>query len=467
MASELSREDVLFGRAVLAFKLATRDALDACLAEKRSAAGEPRTLARIAIDRGVLTAEQYRSLVEEVKKRGAAGDAASALPNVSEGGAYAPAAGAAPVPKQVPDPKGNAAAARFERHAHEVVATGSSLSVVTSSISEAREVKAAAAAAPPPAAAAVRRHPTDAAIRKKLRVKTETFDFGGCTDLVFLGAGSVGAVYKGRDNSGQIVAIKACADQDSGDKSFRRFLQERRVVQELQHPGIVRVHEIAISDDLPYFTMDFLEGPKLEVLLADKRPEREVLLDVVSKLADAVAYAHDKGIVLRDVHPGNVIVRTTDGAPILMDLGFAKDQNASIMLTAADAKIGMPLYSAPEVQMNPKKASAQSDVYSLGVILYRATCGKAPYDAPSSAGLLELMAGTDPKPPSSVDATSPGTLDAVCARALARDPAARYANARAFLEDLEKARRAPPPPAAASRGLLGRLFARLGFGKRA
>lgn len=459
MASELSREDVLFGRSVLAFKLATREALDACLAEKR-VAGEPRTLARIAIDRGLLTAEQYRSLVEEVRKRGAAGDAAAALPDVSEGGAYTPASGAPRAQPSRPDPAAGEAAARFERHAHEVVATGSSLSVVTTSMTDAPRVEAAPAAPAPP----TRRHPTDAAIRKKLRVKTDTFDFGGCSGLVFLGAGAVGAVYKGRDRSGQLVAIKACADQDGGDKSFRRFLQERRVVKELQHPGIVRVHEIAISDDLPYFTMDYLEGRRLEEVLTGDRPERDVLVEVVAKLGDAVAYAHDRSIVLRDVNPGNVMVRASDGAPILMDLGFAKDQNESVMLTAADAKIGLPLYTAPEVQMNPKKASAQSDVYSLGVILYAAACGKLPFTAPSSAELLELMAGTDPPPPSSVDASSPRTLDAVCARALARDPASRPANARAFLEDLERARRAPPTAEAdPSPGLIARILTLFGL----
>jgi predicted Ser/Thr protein kinase len=464
MGSELSREDVVFGRAVIAFKLATREALNACVAEKRTPSGEAKTLARIAIERGVLTADQYRALVEAVRKRGASGDAASALPNVSERGNYAPDDGApARSPTSTPDPTVEKAAARFERHAHEVVATGSELNVVTTSLTNAE--KRAPAVAPAAAAPEVIRHPMDAAIRKKLRVKTEKFAFGGCSGLEFLGAGAVGAVYKGRDKSGQVVALKACENEDTGgDKSFRRFLQERRVLRELQHPGIVRVHDVAISDDLPYFTMEFVDGRKLGDLLQRDRPAREVLLDVVSKLADAVAFAHDRGIVLRDVHPGNVIVRTADGAPILMDLGFAKDQNADVMLTAADVKIGLPLYTAPEVQMSPKKASTQSDVYSLGVILYAATSGKLPYSAPSNAALLHAMLGTDAAPPSSVDATSPKALDAVCARALARDPAARHTNARAFLDDLGRARSTRSEPARPP-GLLARLLARLGLGK--
>src|SRR5438874_3142824 len=112
--SELSREDVLFGRALLAFKLATREALDACVAERKR--GGDKTLARVAIERGLLTADQYRTLVDEVRKRGAAGNAAAALPSVSEGGSYAPAAPAAPAPT-LADSTVKKAAARFERHA--------------------------------------------------------------------------------------------------------------------------------------------------------------------------------------------------------------------------------------------------------------------------------------------------------------------------------------------------------------
>jgi serine/threonine protein kinase len=388
---------------------------------------------------------------------------------VSETGTYAspeaaPKPAAAP-PRKKPDTAVRKAVEGFERHADEVVADGSGFSVVSASVPDAKA--APAKPAPKPAAkAAVGLHPTDAAIRKRMKVKDPEarFDFAECTDLEFLGAGAVGAVYKAKNAQGKTVALKACADYDSGDKTFRRFLQERRVVKELRHPGIIAVHEVAIHEEIPYFVMDFVEGKKLSELLKE-RPSRDALLDMVTKLTETVVFAHGKNIVLRDVRPDNVMVREPDGVPILMDLGFAKDTSSDLMLTGVDMKIGTPLYTAPEVQLNPKNASQQSDIFSLGAILFEATTGKPPYFAKNTPELIALMTTKDAPAATSVDPTSPLALDAVCAKALAREPKDRFATSRAFLEELEKARKAPPPPPPKAPGFFSRLLAKLGIGK--
>jgi serine/threonine-protein kinase len=227
----------------------------------------------------------------------------------------------------------------------------------------------------------------------------------------------------------------------------------------LDHPAIVKVHGVGISDDVPWFAMELIEGRTLAQALAGDRPGRDVLLAVVGSLCEAVGYAHERGIVHRDLKPANVMIRASDGRPVIVELGLAKDLSSDLKLTLDGALSTTPSYSAPEVQKDPGAATAASDVFSLGVLLYEAMCGRLPFVARNAVDLLVQMETAAAPPPSSIDPASPVALDALCAKALARDPARRHANARQLHEALEAA--LTEQRREETKGLFARLRAKL------
>jgi serine/threonine-protein kinase len=449
---QLAREDVVFGRAVIAFKLVARDAFDRAVAEYRSlrAAGKPVTLAQLMVARGLLTPEQHAHVVSEIQRL-SAGAGASA------------------------------------QEAASALRSSAGISALTStpSLTSTGGVKSFAKAAKPspssPAGEVTKtsvygggKSASDQLLRKKLKVPKEaaTFAFAAYKDLDFLGEGAVGVVYRARDKEGHPVAIKAFASAaQSGQKGLRRFLQERRVFQGLDHPGLVKVHDVGIEEDVPFFTMDLVEGRTLASVLADaSRPPRAELVAMVRRMCEAAAYLHERNIVLRDLKPENVMVRASDGQPVIIELGLAKDVGGDLNLTVGEGwVVTTPHYTPPEVQADPSKATAASDVFSLGVLLYQATCGKLPWEAKGIYQLRQKEEKELPAPPSTVDAASPVSLDAVCASALAFDPTKRMRDGKALLDAIDGALSGPKKktaaPGAGGAGFFARLFGRL-FGKK-
>jgi serine/threonine protein kinase len=428
----LTREDILFGKAALAYGALPRDAFNGLLAEYRGlrAKGQTDSLAKHVLARGALTAEQYRDLVGQLQAMSASADPASRA--ATDALAKLVPQSAAPAP-------------------------------------------AAAPAVPAePGAKVGPQSQTDAILRKKLKVPKEasSFEFAGYRKLTYLGEGALGVVYRAKDKEGTVVVVKAFASAGSGgQKELRRFLQERRVFQGLDHPGVVKVHEMGISDDVPFFTMDFVEGKTLAKLLepTEDRPPREKLVEIVAKMCEAVAYLHEKNIVLRDLKPENVIVRDSDGAPVIIELGLAKDVGGDLKLTVGDGvtMATTPSYTALEVQKDPASATVQSDVFSLGVLLYQATCGLLPFNAKNVYDLMAQMEKEKPKAPSQLDPASPASLDAVCLKALSVEATKRHSGAQALADDVErslskkKGKGAAASSGSSEGGFFSRLFAKL------
>jgi predicted Ser/Thr protein kinase len=470
------KEDVLFGRALLAFKLTTRAVLDDCVREQHelARAGTRRTLAAIVVGRRIVTAEQYRRLVDEERRRAGpssgttpGGTLAPApapppprpRPQISMSGRYqalpveeirrelllrdqAPDVADEPVAKPVAAPAGATPAASAAE-------SGSDWEIVSDDDVAAEPVaplpsspRAASQAAFKKLLAGTERDRVDAGIRERLGVDpdAETFEFGPYTGLQFVAAGAAGVVYKARSPEGRVVALKALANLGADERSLRRFLLEAKAASDLDHPGIVKVHDLGILEEIPYMAMEFVEGRELSAILHHERPPREVMLVMVERVCDAVAYAHDKGIIHRDLKPANIMVRYADGAPLLTDFGLAKHANQNFGLTSAGSTLGTPLYTAPETIEDAQHSTALSDIYSLGVIVYQACCGRLPFVASSAPVLFELVRNGKLGVPSRIDPTSPRVLDAVCARALARSPEDRYQSARELGEALRKAR---------------------------
>jgi len=275
-----------------------------------------------------------------------------------------------------------------------------------------------------------------------------------------LGRGAMGVVYRARDTQiGRIVALKmiltstaACGDVELYKQRFHR---EAQAAGRLSHPGIVTIHDIAEDETgQPYMVMEFVEGQPLDgYLLSQKkgRPEGRLYkeaLDIGVQLARALAYAHQHGVVHRDVKPANLLV-TADGRVKIADFGIAK--LAGTELTQEGTSLGTPSYMSPE-QFRGAAVDARSDQFSLGAVLFWMCTGRKPFDGDSVTTIsfqivFEAL-------PSAAELTPglPRELDAVLARTMAKKPEERYATCNELAEDLEALRAGRPvkAPAAAT-----------------
>jgi serine/threonine-protein kinase len=219
------------------------------------------------------------------------------------------------------------------------------------------------------------------------------------------------------------------------DDEFReRFLREAEIGCTLHHPNIVSILERGHVDTVPYFTMELLPGQTLRACLRERGalPVREACR-IASQVAEALDYAHLKGVVHRDLKPSNVMV-LPDGAVRVMDYGIARAQRFE-GITATGAFLGTPDYVAPETAEG-NLTDARSDLYSLGVIFYEMLTGKKPFVGETPFATLRMHVSEAPPPLSLVLPGTPPELEAIVLRLLAKDPADRYPGAEELLGDL-------------------------------
>jgi TonB family protein len=252
--------------------------------------------------------------------------------------------------------------------------------------------------------------------------------------LDLLGQGGFAAVYRVRNlRLHRIEALKVLAENLSEDSDFaRRFEQEARVSAALDHPNIVKIYDYGTAEDFVWFSMQFIDGPSLgrELKRRGKIDEVEAARIAVGVL-DALDYSHRRGVVHRDVKPDNVLL-DPDGRIFLTDFGVAKSQ-AALVQTHAGLLLGSPRYMSPE-QLQGKPVDGRSDLYSLGVTLYRAVSGGVPFAADDT--FQETLRRLN-EPPPPLSSRSPGVhprFEAIVMKALAREPAERFASAREMRE---------------------------------
>jgi serine/threonine-protein kinase len=256
-----------------------------------------------------------------------------------------------------------------------------------------------------------------------------------------IGRGGMGVLYKGIDPAlDREVAIKVMSnsfegDVDSGARA--RFFREARAAAKLQHRNIVTVFEFAEEEGTPYIVMEFLRGQSLAARLGAGPPlTLEEKLDIVAELCAGLQFAHENGVVHRDVKPGNVWL-LDDGTVKLLDFGIAKISSST--LTKQGDVMGSASYMAPE-QVSGKSVDGRADIFSAGVVLYELLAGRTPFQGESPTATILKIVHENPVPIASVAIGIPPSLGAAVEEALQKDPAKRYQSAGDFGADLQLVR---------------------------
>jgi eukaryotic-like serine/threonine-protein kinase len=266
-----------------------------------------------------------------------------------------------------------------------------------------------------------------------------------------IGRGTMGVVYRARDPLlGRPVALKVVrllfvSSDDDRRALEQRFLNEARIVARLSHPGIVVVHDVGRDDASgePFIALEYLVGRTLASLLVSRAclPWQESVR-VVARVAEALDYAHRRGVIHRDIKPANIMLLAS-GDPKLMDFGIAKVL-VGRDVTSTARLLGTPLYMSPEQALGAP-IDGRADIFALGAVAYALLTGRAAFDAPTVAGIIERVVAADPPRPAALRPELPAALDYVLARALAKAKQDRYPDASDLADDLEDilARREP------------------------
>ncbi|HUX89490.1 MAG TPA: serine/threonine-protein kinase [Gallionellaceae bacterium] len=266
-----------------------------------------------------------------------------------------------------------------------------------------------------------------------------------------LGQGAMGTVYKAVDPLiDRIVAIKTInlsLAMDEKDEYESRFYQEAKAAGRLSHPNIVTIYDVGKSGEIAYIAMEFLQGRELRDILNDgKRMPVEQVINVVAQVAQGLAYAHENGIVHRDVKPSNIMI-VRDGHVKITDFGIARMASAAVR-TQTGMVLGSPKYMSPE-QVVGKQTDQRSDIFSLGVMLYEMLTGQAPFAGENINAIMYQTLNSVPPPPSTLSPNVPEMLNFIVAKALAKKLEHRYQDAKEFAGDLYACRDRLPRPTSA------------------
>ena len=255
-----------------------------------------------------------------------------------------------------------------------------------------------------------------------------------------IGRGGQGVVFRARQKSlNRTVALKVISlGQWASKAHLKRFRREAEAAASLDHPCIVPIHEVGERDGSCYFSMKFVEGGQLdEVARREPMPIRRAV-ELIAKVARTVHYAHEHGILHRDIKPGNILL-DAKGEPHLTDFGLARLVESESSVTHTLDILGTPSYMAPEQAVgNNAAVSNATDVYGLGAVLYQLLTGHPPFAGGATYETIRLLLDTEPRQPRLLNPKIDRDLSTICLKCLEKDPKRRYSSALALAEDLER-----------------------------
>ena len=264
---------------------------------------------------------------------------------------------------------------------------------------------------------------------------------GKYTLIECIGSGGMAEVYKAcqQPQDREVVVKLLHRHLLAGGEQTARMQREMRIMARLQHPNIVRIFDAGMAGDQPYLVMEYLRGGTLGAYLKARQSiPVDQALDIAAQLADALAYAHRRGVIHRDVKPGNVLFDHAPSKRVLLgDFGLAcLDGEGGDRLTVAGAMVGTPVYMSPEA-VRGEECDVRSDVYSLGVVLYEMVTGTPPYLANTPYSMLQKLTNEPLRRPREVNPALPESVEQLILRAVAKEPEDRIATANELLGALK------------------------------
>src|SRR5437016_2691711 len=254
-----------------------------------------------------------------------------------------------------------------------------------------------------------------------------------------VGRGGQGVVFRARQKSlNRTVALKVISlGQWARKAHVKRFRLEAEAAAHLEHPGIVPIHEVGERDGQCYFSMKFVEGGQLDEVVRRAPMSIRQGAELIAKVARTVHYAHEHGILHRDIKPGNILL-DAKGEPHLTDFGLARLVESESSVTHTLEVLGTPSYMAPEQAVGNNAAiSSVTDVYGLGAVLYQLLTGQPPFAGGTTYETIKLLLDTEPRQPRQLNPKIDRDLSTICLKCLEKDPKRRYSSALALAEDLK------------------------------
>ena len=264
-------------------------------------------------------------------------------------------------------------------------------------------------------------------------------EFGDYALLEEIGRGGQGVVYRAHQKSlKRTVAVKVLGlGPWTTETHVKRFRREAEAAASLQHPRIVPIYEVAEREGSCYFSMQFVEGGQLDEVVKREPMSIRRAVELIAKVARTVHYAHEHGILHRDIKPGNILL-DHNGEPHLTDFGLARLAETESTITGTREVLGTPSYMAPEQAAGETtKLGKTTDVYGLGAVLYQLLTGQPPFAGGTTYETVKLLLDSDPRPPRVLNPKIDRDLSTICLKCLEKDAKRRYSSALALAEDLE------------------------------
>jgi len=275
----------------------------------------------------------------------------------------------------------------------------------------------------------------------EINLPDQNWRLGNYEILEEIGRGGMGVIYRARQrHSRRIVAVKRVLSYHSDSReTLARFRREAQAAASLDHPNILPIYEVSESEDgLPFFSMKFAPGGTLQQVAPALRTEPRQCVALVAKIARAVQYAHSRGILHRDLKPGNILLDSR-GEPLVSDFGLAKWLDTASDLTRTLTIFGTPGYIAPEqASGDAAQLKPTADVYSLGAIFFDLLAGRPPFLGAHALSVIRQAAGSLAPKLRTLSKVADRDLETISARCLERDPKLRYPSAHDLAEDLER-----------------------------